>query len=526
MNIDNIFNNIIIMKKLFTMLVASVCCTMAYAQTISVKDVSVAKGGTGQVEVSIANPTNYTAFQFDLKLPAGVSVKKDGAALKGTYEGDTRKLEWKLFNESTNTYRFLSYDMGNAALKADGNVVAAISIEVAETAETGDMTGGEMLVVTSDGTGTATETATGKITVSEGEKVSITSAKQAIICRDKNLDFSNVSGVDAYIVTGYDKSTGKIWLTRVKDVPAGTAVLLMGEEGDYNVPVLSESKNIYDNMLVGSLEGTTVSKDGIEGMTTYILSSGDNGIGFYLAKASGSVIKAGGGYLPLPTTIDAVGTAGNKEVISMNKYGMLCYCSDQSLDFSGIDDLKAYTAFGYDKKGTIRLTRAKRVPANTAMLLYAPAEKKDYEVPTASLQQVYSNMFEGTLTGTTIQKEESGKINYYVSVVDEVVGFYLASASGTAIPAKRGWLPVPKEMTQFAGAATRGGTSMNSLSLSTTDDVITLDLFSSFADGTTGISRIAAEDGNDTWYNLSGQRISTPTKKGLYIKNGKKVIVK
>jgi hypothetical protein len=44
--------------------------------------------------------------------------------------------------------------------------------------------------------------------------------------------------------------------------------------------------------------------------------------------------------------------------------------------------------------------------------------------------------------------------------------------------------------------------------------------------GTTGISRVASEVGNDVWYNLNGQRIDTPTKKGLYIKNGKKVIVK
>ena len=205
---------------------------------------------------------------------------------------------------------------------------------------------------------------------------------------------------------------------------------------------------------------------------------------------------------------------------------MLCYYSDQSLDFSGEADMKAYTATGYDKKGIIRLTRVKQVPAKTAVLLLAPEEAKTYTVPTMSLQQIQANMFKGTLEGTTIKRVEDDIVNYYVSVVNEEVGFYWASESGTKIGAKRGWLPVPKEMTQFAGAATRGGTSMNSLSLSTTDDVITLDLFSSFADGTTGISRIAAEDGNDTWYNLSGQRISTPTKKGLYIKNGKKVIVK
>ena len=45
-------------------------------------------------------------------------------------------------------------------------------------------------------------------------------------------------------------------------------------------------------------------------------------------------------------------------------------------------------------------------------------------------------------------------------------------------------------------------------------------------DGTTGISRISLEDDGAEWYNVQGQRISNPTKSGLYIKNGKKVIVK
>jgi hypothetical protein len=56
-------------------------------------------------------------------------------------------------------------------------------------------------------------------------------------------------------------------------------------------------------------------------------------------------------------------------------------------------------------------------------------------------------------------------------------------------------------------------------------EVICLESISGDGDAT-GISRVAAETGVDTWYNLSGQRISAPTKKGLYIKNGKKVILK
>ena len=45
-------------------------------------------------------------------------------------------------------------------------------------------------------------------------------------------------------------------------------------------------------------------------------------------------------------------------------------------------------------------------------------------------------------------------------------------------------------------------------------------------DGTTGIRAIDEVQSDDAWFNLKGQRIDIPTKKGLYIKNGKKVVVK
>lgn len=46
---------------------------------------------------------------------------------------------------------------------------------------------------------------------------------------------------------------------------------------------------------------------------------------------------------------------------------------------------------------------------------------------------------------------------------------------------------------------------------------------------TTGISSLTNDDlqnGEDVWFNMNGQRITKPTQKGLYIHNGKKVIVK
>jgi len=47
-------------------------------------------------------------------------------------------------------------------------------------------------------------------------------------------------------------------------------------------------------------------------------------------------------------------------------------------------------------------------------------------------------------------------------------------------------------------------------------------------DGTTGIHSIEngkLEMENDVYYNLQGQRVDKPTK-GLYIKNGRKVVIK
>jgi hypothetical protein len=519
------------MKKLFTMMAVCLCGTMAYAQSaISAKGVTIAKGGSCQMEVVIDKATSNTAFQFDLKLPAKVSVKAAEMKSKDSY-GESRVLKNQLVDETNNIYRFLSYDNGNATLTSEGNGVI-ITLGAEADAETGTATlNGEEMNLVVNPAGESTAQAAGElasVTVSEGVEIKITSAQQALVCSEKNLDFTSISEVKAYIATGYDKNSGKIWLTRVKDVPAKTAVLLMGEAGTYVVPAVAESNNIYKNLFVGTLTEKIVKKDEGDGNTNYILSKVDDEVGFFFAKESGSTIKAGGGYLPLPTTIEAAGTAGGNEEISMNKYGMLCYYTDESLDLSAEDNLKAYTATGYDKKGIIRLTRVKQVPAKTAVLLLAPEEAKTYTIPTISLQQIQADIFVGTLEATTIKRVEDDIVNYYVSVVNEEVGFYWASETGTKIGAKRGWLPVPKEMTSLAAGSRGNANAKSTLSISPSDDVIEVSLKSIDGDGgTTGISRIAAEAaGNDTWYNLNGQRINTPNKKGLYIKNGKKVIVK
>lgn len=56
---------------------------------------------------------------------------------------------------------------------------------------------------------------------------------------DKPLDFSPFTDLfKAYVVTGYDDATGVIDMEQVLQVPAGTGVVLMGEESTVNAPVI------------------------------------------------------------------------------------------------------------------------------------------------------------------------------------------------------------------------------------------------------------------------------------------------
>ena len=126
--------------------------------------------------------------------------------------------------------------------------------------------------------------------------IKITSAKQTTWCSAYDLDFSNVEGLKAYTATGYHRTKGTIWLTRVKEVPAGEGILLIGDEGEYKVPHKSTTA-YYANLMVGTVKAITINETDGE-YTNYYLSNGDSGVGFY--KVNGSVdLKANRAYLPL-----------------------------------------------------------------------------------------------------------------------------------------------------------------------------------------------------------------------------------
>ena len=57
-------------------------------------------------------------------------------------------------------------------------------------------------------------------------------------------------------------------------------------------------------------------------------------------------------------------------------------------------------------------------------------------------------------------------------------------------------------------------------------DTSSAPIFISFDNNTTGVNNIQRTMGDDRYYNMKGQQVDNPTQKGVYIQNGKKVVVK
>ena len=193
----------------------------------------------------------------------------------------------------------------------------------------------------------------------------------------------------------------------------------------------------------------------------------------------------------------------SEDIITISSAGQTTWCSKYALDFTDVTGVKAYTATGYDSEtGVIWLTRVFKVPARTGILLIGTPD--EYKVPHKSTVTYYANLMVGTVKAKTINETEGDYTNYYLSNGDSGVGFYKVNGS-VDLKANRAYLPLLKGTTQ---AGTRF------IGLGFEDD------------GTTNLTpALSKGEGEGAWYTLQGQRVAKPGK-GIYIRNGKKVVIK
>ncbi len=171
------------------------------------------------------------------------------------------------------------------------------------------------------------------------------------------------------------------------------------------------------------------------------------------------------------------------------------FCHNEPLDFSTVSGLKAYIAGGFDPStNELLLVSVNEVPAGTGVILQGAAGL-GYFILVSETSFVYSNILRGTLSSTIVSEG-------YVLRGDQ----FERVEPNTTVAANSAYLTLP--------ASVQGPST---LSLKCMDGV-TDDIDAVVTDVT---------GGNGHWYTLQGMRLDgSPSTPGIYIRNGRKVMVR
>ena len=177
------------------------------------------------------------------------------------------------------------------------------------------------------------------------------------------------------------------------------------------------------------------------------------------------------------------------------------------------ENVKAYYVTVDDiKDGYTTMTEiANVIPANTAVILKGAEGEYTLNVSDTDAAAVSGNLLKGTITSTNvigdayILSKQDGETGLYKTAMTEVE---LSAASGKVNVflnnANKAYLP--------ASALPAAAQASNGFR---------------FGEGTTGVENVTTENGNvKTIFDLTGRRVEEITTPGIYIVNGKKVLVK
>lgn len=199
--------------------------------------------------------------------------------------------------------------------------------------------------------------------------------------------------------------------------------------------------------------------------------------------------------------------------------GVGTYCSEYDLNFTNAVGIMAYVASGFDPTNNqIVLTRVNEVPAGTGLVI--KGTPGNHDISTRSTNYIYANMLNGVVEETQIWENwmtSWAGNGYYVNYVLDDSGEFNLVEDGYQLPANSAYLTIPQNYIENSSA------KIHTIFLDDEEEINGI---------TTGVGFIwAGEKRNatatDNVYNLQGQKVNSKTlKPGIYIKNGKKFMVK
>jgi hypothetical protein len=188
------------------------------------------------------------------------------------------------------------------------------------------------------------------------------------------------------------------------------------------------------------------------------------------------------------------------EAVTIGEKGWATTVTNSPLNFAEQSDVKAYTATVADD--FVTLTEVNDVQEETGLVLKGTEGTYYLPVIESSETEKGSLMFSSTETYNIWQPTDGTVNTFYGLTVNAQNKAQFTKISSGTIPAQKAFLLVNTP-----------GTGARELRV----------VFA--GEEATGINAIAAEKNAESIYNMKGQRVSAPAK-GLYIVNGKKVVMK
>lgn len=235
-----------------------------------------------------------------------------------------------------------------------------------------------------------------------------------------------------------------------------------------------------------------------EGTKSYVFTASSNG--------TVTISNGGGGYYVYSIVVrSAVST-------TIGTTGWSTFSSSYALDFSSATPsdnesaaLNAYMITGASGTSITKSAALANAPANTGLLINGTAGET-YTIPVlaSSATSTTGNLMKPVLTQTTVNYDDNNSLNYV-----------LINNSGT-----------PEFQKIVSGDHSSATIAAGKAYLALTSDPATSRLVIFGDEDATAIEALERTVGNDgVFYDLQGRRVANPTK-GLYIVNGKKVIIK
>ena len=194
-------------------------------------------------------------------------------------------------------------------------------------------------------------------------------------------------------------------------------------------------------------------------------------------------------------------------IIELSADGERTYCCDHDLDFSQTNDIRAYIVSGYyPNTAYVLLTRVLEVPAGTGIVVRADAGI--YKTPFGESNAYYSNLLVGNVESVTVEPKEGSYANLILTNGNNGLGFYPVTTS-FVMDANSARLQLPANIV--------GGESFIKIAYEEDADAVR--------------AAIGTSDGAPI-YDLSGRQVVNgkssdgKLRMGIYIRNGKKVMIK